>query len=342
MQEVQQLSLFEVTPLMTGATKEPPARKPPLIRLNCKRCGKAFESTWRRGFCSESCSEHPATCAQYYAHKGQGCAVSAPSKYVFSKRAALEAGKKARWVTFAQLDKLIKQASEARDFELMDFMIDLRHHTQGISQGGGTLSWAKPETAKRFYTCEPFRETSGFPEISKAKAKDHKCTVCKRTFQGSRSWGDKQCSGACHEKSLETPKAKQIAHVKILHGKCTTCGHYGDDCTGTEPGEEKQCPKCKHVGPINTDFGTRVMNGKLKAQSYCLSCRSSKGKYDDKRTKATNAKTDSKRAANARSDASRRTRATAHRPRAGKAANNTVGVSNRRNVRRRANGAGGR
>ena len=28
------------------------------------------------------------------------------------------------------------------------------------------------------------------------------------------------------------PKKRGGSHKRVLHGKCPTCGHYGEDCTG--------------------------------------------------------------------------------------------------------------
>lgn len=35
-----------------------------------------------------------------------------------------------------------------------------------------------------------------------------------------------------------------------------------------------QCPHCGHTGPIEKDFGTRVMRGEVYPQSWCSPCRS--------------------------------------------------------------------
>jgi hypothetical protein len=34
--------------------------------------------------------------------------------------------------------------------------------------------------------------------------------------------------------NLETGETL-TTHVKVTHGKCLVCGHFGDDCTGTAP-----------------------------------------------------------------------------------------------------------
>ncbi len=40
-----------------------------------------------------------------------------------------------------------------------------------------------------------------------------------------------------------------------------------------------ECPHCGHIGPIEADFGTRVMRGEIWPQSWCRACRSGrKGK----------------------------------------------------------------
>lgn len=33
------------------------------------------------------------------------------------------------------------------------------------------------------------------------------------------------------------------------------------------------CPHCDHKGPIETDFGIRIMRGTVWPQSWCKSCR---------------------------------------------------------------------
>ena len=33
------------------------------------------------------------------------------------------------------------------------------------------------------------------------------------------------------------------------------------------------CPRCGHTGPIDRDFGTRRVNGEVRAQSWCRNCR---------------------------------------------------------------------
>lgn len=33
------------------------------------------------------------------------------------------------------------------------------------------------------------------------------------------------------------------------------------------------CPRCEHEGPIDRDFGVRVMRGEVKPQSWCRVCR---------------------------------------------------------------------
>lgn len=40
------------------------------------------------------------------------------------------------------------------------------------------------------------------------------------------------------------------------------------------------CPKCGHEGPVAKDFGTkRGADGKVRAQSWCRSCRNSKNSH---------------------------------------------------------------
>lgn len=38
------------------------------------------------------------------------------------------------------------------------------------------------------------------------------------------------------------------------------------------------CPHCGHKGPIETDFGFRLMKGQKKAQSWCRACRSARAR----------------------------------------------------------------
>ncbi|MBX5481107.1 MAG: hypothetical protein IRZ16_04545 [Myxococcaceae bacterium] len=33
------------------------------------------------------------------------------------------------------------------------------------------------------------------------------------------------------------------------------------------------CPRCGHSGPVDRDFGTRKVNGEVRPQSWCRSCR---------------------------------------------------------------------
>jgi hypothetical protein len=42
-----------------------------------------------------------------------------------------------------------------------------------------------------------------------------------------------------------------------------------------EGGETKSCPKCGISGDIDVEFGWRLMEGKIKPQSWCRSCRRS-------------------------------------------------------------------
>ncbi|MCY1082717.1 hypothetical protein [Archangium lansingense] len=34
-----------------------------------------------------------------------------------------------------------------------------------------------------------------------------------------------------------------------------------------------RCPRCSHVGPTEQDFGTRIIRGERRPQSWCRSCR---------------------------------------------------------------------
>jgi hypothetical protein len=33
------------------------------------------------------------------------------------------------------------------------------------------------------------------------------------------------------------------------------------------------CPKCRHRGPVLTDFGVRTVRGQVRRQSWCRRCR---------------------------------------------------------------------
>jgi hypothetical protein len=39
------------------------------------------------------------------------------------------------------------------------------------------------------------------------------------------------------------------------------------------PSTQTRCPRCGRCGPTERDFGTRVLNGKRRPQSWCRSCR---------------------------------------------------------------------
>ena len=36
---------------------------------------------------------------------------------------------------------------------------------------------------------------------------------------------------------------------------------------------QARCPRCGLVGPVDRDFGTRVLNGRRRPQSWCRTCR---------------------------------------------------------------------
>jgi transposase-like protein len=36
---------------------------------------------------------------------------------------------------------------------------------------------------------------------------------------------------------------------------------------------ETRCPKCGHEGPVDPDFGVRMVRGIVRKQSYCARCR---------------------------------------------------------------------
>jgi hypothetical protein len=35
------------------------------------------------------------------------------------------------------------------------------------------------------------------------------------------------------------------------------------------------CPRCGHTGPVDPDFGTRIVKGVVRLQSWCQGCRAS-------------------------------------------------------------------
>ncbi len=39
------------------------------------------------------------------------------------------------------------------------------------------------------------------------------------------------------------------------------------------PEKQKECPRCHHVGEVQRDFGTRVIRGEVRPQSWCRQCR---------------------------------------------------------------------
>lgn len=48
-----------------------------------------------------------------------------------------------------------------------------------------------------------------------------------------------------------------------------------------------KCPKCGHTGPVDTDFGTRVVRGIERLQSWCMKCRAGTSYYDKPRKNQT-------------------------------------------------------
>jgi hypothetical protein len=42
---------------------------------------------------------------------------------------------------------------------------------------------------------------------------------------------------------------------------------------GREAATTVQCPHCGKIGTIAKDFGTRVINGRRRCQSWCRDCR---------------------------------------------------------------------
>jgi hypothetical protein len=47
--------------------------------------------------------------------------------------------------------------------------------------------------------------------------------------------------------------------------------------------ERKACPRCGHEGPVEADFGTKVIRGVRRAQSWCRTCRATTHYYDKPR-----------------------------------------------------------
>lgn len=46
-------------------------------------------------------------------------------------------------------------------------------------------------------------------------------------------------------------------HVKVKHGRCPTCGHYGEDCTGEERGAARSEPET-----VRDAAGRQVRSGR--------------------------------------------------------------------------------
>lgn len=49
-----------------------------------------------------------------------------------------------------------------------------------------------------------------------------------------RSWEDEQIELENNQRNGNSPTVK-LLHVKVNHGLCAICGHYGDDCHGDFP-----------------------------------------------------------------------------------------------------------
>ena len=47
------------------------------------------------------------------------------------------------------------------------------------------------------------------------------------------------------------------------------------------------CPKCGHTGPVNPDFGIRVVRGVERLQSWCADCRAHTNYYQSARKNRT-------------------------------------------------------
>lgn len=148
----------------------------------CLACGKSFDvGTWSYGkvCCSNKCyrdadargldwtstpaAPKPAPAElPWLAWNEKGIIVAAPGHKPTSESAARKLGRNARWLRLQDLEPVIRIASGMRDFQLMDFFLDLKLHTiETAPTGAGPLTWTSPEVAKRFYTADALRETAG-------------------------------------------------------------------------------------------------------------------------------------------------------------------------------------
>lgn len=69
-------------------------------------------------------------------------------------------------------------------------------------------------------------------------------------------------------------KPARVVHVDEEHvGFATALAlvvEHGRRATGPKV---RRCPRCGHRGQVDRDFGTRVLNGRRRPQSWCRSCR---------------------------------------------------------------------
>jgi hypothetical protein len=70
-------------------------------------------------------------------------------------------------------------------------------------------------------------------------------------------------------------KPPRVLHVDDEHiGFATALAlvvEHGRRAAGS--GRQARCPRCGREGPIDRDFGTRVLNGRRRPQSWCRACR---------------------------------------------------------------------
>ncbi len=71
-------------------------------------------------------------------------------------------------------------------------------------------------------------------------------------------------------------KPRRVLHVEDEHvGFATALAlvvEHGRRAT-VRADHRARCPRCGRVGPTDRDFGTRLLNGKRRPQSWCKTCR---------------------------------------------------------------------
>lgn len=75
------------------------------------------------------------------------------------------------------------------------------------------------------------------------------------------------------EKAPKPPKVKIPKEPKVKKERTKPAGRKRVVRTADNLPAEKECPKCKKVGPLEEIFGTRLMNEKVVPQSQCRACR---------------------------------------------------------------------